>query len=62
MTPPQMSGAAPAAVLGRAHANGSCQELRPTHTLGHSPYFVSLPDSRRSIYQAGAHVAIVTHS
>jgi hypothetical protein len=36
MTPPQMSGAAPAAVLGRAHANGSCQELRPTHTLGHN--------------------------
>ena len=35
MTPPQMSGPAPAAVLGRAHANGSCQELRPTHTLGH---------------------------
>ena len=34
MTPPQMSGPAPAAVLGRAHANGSCQELRPTHTLG----------------------------
>jgi len=29
---------------------------------GHNPSFVSLPDSRRSIYQAGAHVAIVTHS
>ena len=34
MTPPQMSGPAPAGVLGRAHANVSCQELRPTHTLG----------------------------
>jgi len=39
MTPPQMSGPAPAAVLGRAHANGSCQELRPTHTLGQERSF-----------------------
>jgi len=36
---------------------------KPSPTVfGHSPSFVSLPDSRRSIYQAGAHVAIVTHS
>lgn len=49
MTPPQMSGPAPAGVLGRAHANVSCQELRPTHTLGQQATLVPDPENCRSI-------------